>query len=86
MRGAVVRRAMQGADADETGVWSEFMIFDGVSWVEERCQAAMTLCALLRESPEVAGDAVTEDGEFDVDNRVEWLCGVAAAAVAAAIE
>jgi len=53
--------AAAGADADAAGVWSEFMIFDGNAWLEERCALTVSLCALLRKAPEVAGEVVNAD-------------------------
>lgn len=54
--------AATGADADAAGVWSEFMIFDGKAWLEERCALTISLCGLLRKAPEVAGEVVNADG------------------------
>ena len=54
--------AAPGADGDDAGVWSEYMLFDGSAWVEERCARAAALCALLRAAPEVAGEVRHADG------------------------
>jgi TPR repeat protein len=54
--------AASGADGDGAGVWSEFMLFDGTTWIEERCARAAALCALLRAAPEVAGEVHHADG------------------------
>ena len=55
-------QAAPGADDDLSGVWSEFMLFDGVDWLEERCALAVALCAALRAAPEVSGEVTHPDG------------------------
>ena len=55
-------RAAPGADGDAAGVWSEFMLFNGTDWMEERCAAAFHLCSVLRNAPEVSGEVVEADG------------------------
>lgn len=60
--GAPIRASAVGDDADAVGVWSEFMLFNGSHWLEERCAAARTLCAVLQQSAEVAGEIVGADG------------------------
>lgn len=55
-------RGRPGDDAGDAGVWSEFMLFDGKEWVDERCALASTLCTILRHTAEVAGTVRTYDG------------------------
>jgi aspartate beta-hydroxylase len=61
--GAPIRGRHQGDDQEGSGVWSEFMLFDGTSWLGERCERASALCEVLRASPEVAGTVTTADGQ-----------------------
>ncbi|KAL1526666.1 hypothetical protein AB1Y20_015370 [Prymnesium parvum] len=44
------------------GVWSEFMLFDGERWMEERCKVTQALCTVLRSASEVNGVVVGADG------------------------
>ena len=61
LTGSQVRPKASEDDLRGAGAWSEFMLFDGAKWNEERCKAAATICALLRSAPEVSG-AVEFDG------------------------
>ena len=60
--GAPIRGARSTDDLDAAGVWSEFMLFNGTHWLDERCAAAVALCGVLRRAAEVAGEVVGSDG------------------------
>ena len=51
-----------GVDLQGAGAWSEYMLFDGEAWNEDRCEKAAAICALLRAAPEVSGSVVGPDG------------------------
>ena len=55
-------RGEAGEDREGAGVWSEYMLYDGIAWNEHRCIRAAALCAVLRASPEVSGHVMTDTG------------------------
>ena len=51
-----------GADGDAAGVWSEFMLYDGHAWRDDRCAVASALCSVLRGAPETNGAILHANG------------------------
>ena len=55
-------KSAHGVDLRGSGALSEYMLFDGTSWNEERCTKAAAICAVLRAYPEVSGSVAGTDG------------------------
>ncbi|KAL3916573.1 MAG: hypothetical protein SGPRY_006760 [Prymnesium sp.] len=55
--------SLPGEDLVGEGAWSEFMIFDGERWDEDRCALTQALCEVLRAAPEVSGVVQTAGGD-----------------------
>lgn len=53
--GAPIMPANAEEDQRGSGAWSEFSLFDGYRWDEERCSVTPNICRILRSSPEVCG-------------------------------
>ena len=55
-------RTTECADGDAAGVWSEFMLYDGHAWRDDRCAVASALCSVLRGAPETNGAILHANG------------------------